>query len=70
MGPAFAGPSIVSCPGRDAMRSIASQNRDRSKLGVWYGPGSAERRKERRTASVAQFAGASWFETSLRASSP
>jgi hypothetical protein len=50
---------------------MASQNRDRIKLGVWNGPGSAERREERRTASGARLGlisvftrvfNARWFE--------
>jgi hypothetical protein len=42
------------CPGRDAACNAASQNRDRRKLRIWNGPGSAERHEERRTASGAQ----------------
>jgi hypothetical protein len=50
---------------------MASQNRDRIKPGVWNGPGSAERREERRTASGARLGrisvltrvfNARWFE--------
>ena len=44
-----------SCPGRSAARRLlrrgALQSRGRTKRGVWYGPGSAERHEECRTAS-------------------
>ena len=46
---------IVSCPGRSAARSTCGAVRCRAGVvtsaGVWYGPGSAERHEECRTAS-------------------
>jgi hypothetical protein len=52
------GEGLTACPGRSAARSSCEAVRCRAgavtSAGVWYGPGSAERHEECRTASGTQ----------------